>query len=68
MAIAQVVHDPLPRHLQRPGLEVLGGKGGHEHGQVEHREAVEPRQLPLRDVAVDGDFDEVGLRPATTRC
>ena len=37
---------------------------GDQHGQVERGEAVEPGEAPLRDVAVDGDLDEVRLRRA----
>ena len=57
----QVVHDPLPGQLQRPGLEVFGGERGDQHRQVERRQAVEAGELPPDDVAVDRDLDQVGL-------
>ena len=57
----EVVHDPLARQLERPGLEVFGAERGDEDRQVERGQPVESGQLPLSDVPVDGDFDQIWL-------
>src|SRR6185369_3854757 len=55
----QVEHDALAGELHRPGLDVFGGKRGHQDGQIEQRDPVEPIEAAGGDVAVDSYLDEV---------
>ncbi len=57
----QVEHDALPRHLEDPGLAVLGGECHDQDAEVQRRQSLEPRELTAGDVLVDRDFEQVGL-------
>jgi len=59
---AEVEHDPLPRQLHRPGLEVFGRKARREDAEIGERERVQATQRARGDVAMDRDLHEVRLR------
>ncbi len=59
---AHVEHDALPRHLQHPGLQVFERERAEKDAKKSQRDAIEAGQIGTRDVLIDGDFHQVGLR------
>ena len=64
---AQVEHDALPRHLEHPGLEVFERERSDEDAEEDQRNPVQPLQIARRDVAIDGELHDVGLRQLKDR-
>ena len=64
---AQVVHDPLPGELHRVGLDELQGESRNEHADEQQAQSIQPLQVSHRNVAIDGDFQEIGLRQLDER-
>ena len=56
-----VEHDPLPGHLEHPGLEVLERERGQQNRQEADRDCIEAAQVTRRDVTIDRHFHQVWL-------
>ena len=49
----QVEHDLLPRHLHRPGLQILERKRRQQYGEIHRRDLRETTDVSRRDVAIE---------------
>ena len=56
-----VEHDPLPGHLEHPGLEVLERERGQQNRQEADRDGIEAAQITRRDVTIDRHLHQVWL-------
>ena len=59
---AHVVHDPLPGHLQRPGLDELEHERADQDREEGQRNPIDAAQIAVGDVAIDRQLHQVRLR------